>query len=406
MKKLIVLFFILFIVIYAKPVLGAETVTKDNFAEPIIKVNDKTYIPNETAKTFNPGDNVEIYYKIEPKTDEDAKKIDDRYYYIRTSLEDADVSIDLRYKNGAATLDIEDFSLHIPDADSLEGVASIEIELTGSIPSITSRLEEKAILWIDVQDAEDRVLPPVTVIIVNPTKFLEDINALKNRISQIRSEVERLDEMGANTIELNRYIKMASNNISKAEDYYNDREYVKSNKSLKSAENYLNKAELGLNKTEALFLYDQIEGKLDDLKIAIVKLEYLIQQAENEGKTVVTYEIELAEIKSKYEDILSRSDKVKDYIELEEYYEAKNLANRVLSTLEPLNTKVNDMISELKSEALSKPTETPTSEGFSFKLDTKMLTYIGIGVAVIVCGGIAAVAISRWRQRRKWDELR
>ena len=139
MKRWIIkVLLILFVTICVKPSFGAETVTKDNFAEPIIKINDKTYIPNETVVAFNLGDKIKIYYKIEPKTDDDAKKIDDRYYYIHTSLENADISVDLRYKNGAATLDIEDFSLQVPDADSLDGVASIEIELTGYVPPITA----------------------------------------------------------------------------------------------------------------------------------------------------------------------------------------------------------------------------------------------------------------------------
>ncbi len=342
-------------------------------------------------------------YVIKPKTDDDATKIDGRYYYVNTALEDAKIDGRIMYKDDGI-VGINDFSINVNEWDY--GLYELNISVTGKIPSISPRLEEKAILWIDVQDAEDNVLPSVVVTIVNPTKFTDDINTLKDRLSKLKSEIVRLDEMGADTVELNKYIKLASDNITLAESYYNDKEYVKSDRCLKSAENYLNKVESGLNKTEALFLYDQIKEKLDDLKIAMVKLEYLIQQAKNEGKTMATYEIELTEIKSKYEDIIDKSDKIKNYIEQEEYCEAKKLANKILKDLDPLNKKVKYMITEIQGEALTTPTKTPTSGGFSFKFDTKILTYIGIGIAVIVGGSIAAIAISKWRQKRKWDELR
>jgi len=178
---------ILVLLLLVTPVAGAEWLTRDNFVDPpVIEVNDETYIPDITSITFYPGDFVKIRYIIQPKSDADAKLIDDRYYYILTSLENANISIDLRYKNGAATLDIEEFSLKVPDADSLDGIASIEIELTGYIPSITSKLEEKAIMWIKVQDAEDNVLPPVTVTIKSTTltkdNFAEPIIKVNDRV--------------------------------------------------------------------------------------------------------------------------------------------------------------------------------------------------------------------------------
>ena len=85
MKKFAIFIFLL-LVLAVYPVLGAETVTKDNFAEPTIKVNNETYIPNKTTLVLEPNKLVVVEYKIEPKTDDDAKKIDDRKYYISTDL--------------------------------------------------------------------------------------------------------------------------------------------------------------------------------------------------------------------------------------------------------------------------------------------------------------------------------
>ncbi len=156
---------ILALLLLVAPAAGAEWLTRDNFVDPpVIEVNGETYIPNMTSITFYPGDSVKIRYIIEPKSDTDAKLIDNRYYYILTSLEDAEVSIDIRYKNGAATLDLEDFSLQVPDADSLDGIASIEIELSGFVPYVTDE-EEIKLMWIKVQDAEDNVLPPVVAAV-------------------------------------------------------------------------------------------------------------------------------------------------------------------------------------------------------------------------------------------------
>lgn len=67
------------------------------------------------------------------------------------------ISIDLRYKNDAATLDIEDFSLKVPDADDLDSIALIEIELF--VPETYEK--EIKLTWIKVQDAEENVLSPV-----------------------------------------------------------------------------------------------------------------------------------------------------------------------------------------------------------------------------------------------------
>lgn len=368
--------------------LGAETVSKDNYAEPVIKVNNKTYIVNESVVVLKPGERVIIVYEILPKTDDDAKIIDGRYYWIYTNLQDPKVKIEITYKNGAREYE-SGLDLYVRDAEALGGIRSILINLTGTTPFIAERAIMTPIMWIKVQDSKDDPLPPVTVIVVNTSKFVEDMRILRNKLKKLESEAAKFEDVY-------NYIKLASENMTLAESYYKDGKYIEADKCLDHVENNLIKAEFELKKAKAMYKYEELKKNLDKLRNLIIKTENLISSAKEKGKNVTIYELKLSEIKVRYEDLIRNINKIEEYLNEEKFSEAMELSNHTLESVNLMIFNLTNTTQEL--EKLMAENKIRTFNIFNNN-------YIIIG-GFIMGGLIVLLVVEKLRRKRKWDELK
>ena len=398
-KKIEIITLLLLLIFLIYPVLGAETVRKENYADPVIKVNDRIYIFNESSIVLKSGDKVVISYEIRPKTDDDAKLIDNRWYIIITQLQDPKLEIKITYENGAVVYENKpDF--YIPDADELGGVRLIVINLTGIIPTVLNRIVEMPIMEVKVQDSEGDPLCPVVVIVVNTSKFMEDIRTLKDRVKKLESEATKLNIV-------NHYIKLASSNITLAESYFKDGEFVKADKCLNYVETNLIKAKFEIERAKAMHKYEEVKRTLNEVENLIKEVEDLIQSAKEKGKNVAVYELELSKIKVKYEDIVRSEIDIENGLEAGKFKEVINLANSTLEDLNSILHTLNNISADLEkliSESNMNSSDNNSSNSYSFSDIVKDNFFIIGGVVVGLI--ILCTIICKMRKKRKWDELK
>ncbi|ADB58465.1 hypothetical protein [Archaeoglobus profundus] len=410
--------FLATLLIFAVPVLGAETLTKDNFAEPEIKVNNKTYVPNETTLVLNENEYVWISYIIEPKTDDDATKIDERNYDISTELSDASMKYRIVFKNGAS-ISKSGFTISVPDADDLDGVDMIEINLTGYTPTIDVRLKEITALKIRVQDG-GYILPAVIIYVKDDGKFTADLENAKSKYNELKDFLANY--MGkADVTTLRNYLDMVGDNLTLAEENLNEKDYINANKRLSNAEFWLEKAEEEKVAVEAKYLFSLADKRIKDIGENINKIDVYIEEIEKKElvntSVLIDYKTRYSSLKSVFDDITTDLAVANGYISAGSYEDAKAKLENILSKLDEIESEVNGLLSELSSLVTVITTTTQeSSEGSPQielpeielpKIDWKIVGfYGGIVAGAIVVVALAVIGLKKYMKRRRWDELK
>ena len=401
---LIVLSLLLFII----PVLGAETVTRDNYAEPIIKVNNESYILNETVLIFNENKFVWIDYLIEPKTDEDAKKIDDRNYDISTELNNAKLEYRIVFKNGAS-ISKSDFTIDVPDADELDGVDRIEINLTGYTPSINERLKEIFALRIRIQDG-GYILPDVKMYIIDLNMFSNDIDKAKDKLNELNDFLVNYTGK-ADVSTLKDYLDCAKENITLAEDNFENEDYIYAEEKLKNAEFWLEKAEEEKIGVEARYLYSEADRNIKDLGNILSKIEAYLEEIEEKNlmntSTLIDYKTNYSGLKNRFDSLASDLAIAKGYLNIGSYEDAKSKLEKVLRDISDVKDDAERLLNELSSYLEVTPTTQQSSWIKLPEMDWEVLRfYAGIAGGVLVALALITIGVRRYLRRRKWDELK
>ncbi len=401
---LIVLSLLLFII----PVLGAETVTRDNYAEPIIKVNNESYIPNETVLIFNEDKFVWIDYLIEPKTDEDAKKIDDRNYDISTELNEAKLEYRIVFKNGAS-ISKSDFTIDVPDAGDLDGVDRIEINLTGYTPSIDERLKEIFALRIRIQDG-GYILPDVKMYIIDLNMFSNDIDKAKDKLNELNDFLVNYTGK-ADVSTLKDYLDCAKENITLAEDNFENEDYIYAEEKLKNAEFWLEKAEEEKIGVEARYLYSEADRNIKDLGNILSKIEAYLEEIEEKNlmntSTLIDYKTNYSGLENRFDSLTSDLAIAKGYLDIGSYEDAKSKLEKVLRDISDVKDDAERLLNELSSYLEVTPTTRQSSWIQLPEMDWEVLGfYAGIAGGVLVALALITIGVRRYLRRRKWDELK
>ncbi len=425
--KIVLLLAILITLLFViSPVLAAEHLNASDFGSPNPQGVGKEY--------YKPGERLEFLYYIVPADEDKKVKLDDRYYYVYSSLDGVSLratvflatgaSIQHQYLNGRCqnpedSCEILDgtvkMSFHIGDTGSQGGVDEIEVEVKGTVPSVEKRLETVKALWFEVSDADSNVLPPVEIRVLNLNKFTQDLDNVKERYKSLSTDATHLEEEGAVTVDAQRYLDKARDNITLAENYYKDGNYIQSDNKLTNAENLLDQAAFELSKARANYVYEKAKNELEKLSVAIVQFDYTINEAKDAGIPVSSYEFQLITLKSKYTNLAEKNDQTADYLEKNEFDDVIKRSNNVINKSAELTMQTNSLISELKKKIdetkvtpTPTPTKTPTPEPQPFFFEQRdKLVLIGAVVAIIIGGGgAAAIAISKYRQKRAFDELK
>jgi len=395
----------LFLLILIFPVLGAETVTKDNFAEPNIKVNNRTYIPNETTIFFKANDYVTVRYLIEPKTEDDAKKIDDRDYYLYTDLEDVEVKCRIVFKNGASLLK-EGLTVEVEDADNLDGIDYIEVNLSGYVPKEDIRFEELYALKIRVQDG-GYILPSVIIYIKNNEKFLEDLQNAKERYDELSHFLANYTGK-VEVSNLEKYLDLASRNLTIAEENFNEKDYINADKRLRYAEELLNNASKESEGIEVRYKFSQVDERIRDLKRSVDEIKVYIDEIERKDllntSVLIDYKVRYEDLEDRLVGLINEKDRINNYISIGRYEDAKRNLESLMNKLGDVESEANVILNELKPIIMVTPTtSTPTP---TTQTDLSSFVYAGIVGGCVAVVFMFVMIFRRYMRRRRWDELR
>ncbi len=397
MRKILLILAMLVII---QPVLALEHLTSDNFDQPDTSVSPvKTY--------YLPGDSISATYKITPKTDDDmeligGEKDNPRTYTFKTSLEDAKWTISINYYMGSWTEDFTGSEVRVDVKyfyldEQRKGVRSIEVNVSGKLPSVDTRVKNVDIVNVSIEDADADALPPLTVKVVNKQKFSEDIQKVRSDTDSLKSDLDEA-KVPYNESDFNEIYSL----LDDAQNLVDQGKYVEADGKIDLAESKLqdlaSKAEKLKAETERDYIDDILNKIYLNLSVAEVTLNK-IGGSKNYTLFVETY----AELKSKYDDFKSQFDDAKQLIDDKKYSEAYDKLSKLKPEVESLLSNVLDLRTKIEEESEKKP------EGFSLpfinipKLPFPPL-YLAAGAGAVVVA-VAAVLIMR-RRRGKWDELR
>jgi len=421
--------FILLLFFLIPTAMAAEHLNASDFGPPNPQGVGKEY--------YKPGERLEFLYYVVPAEDDKKAKLDDRYYYLYSSLDEVTLratvflasgaSIQHQYINGRCQnpkdlCEVLDgtvkMSFRIGRTEGeKEGVDEIEVEVKGVVPRVEKRLATVKALWFEVSDAEPDVLPPVSIRVLNLNQFTEDLNDVGERYRTLNDDADSLEEKGAVTVDAKDYLERARDNLTLAENYYKDGKYVDSDKKLSAAEELLEKAMFELSKAEANFIYEKAGSELEKFSVVLVQFDFTIQEAKKEGIPTSSYEFQLITFKSKYTTLMDRNDKTAEYLEKNKFEDVVKRSNNIINETVSLTMQANSLIAELKKKIdeaketptptpTATPTPTPTPQPFFFEQRDR-LVLIGAVIAVLIGGGgAAAVALSKYKQKKAFDELK
>lgn len=387
---------ILALLMVVQPALALEHLTSDNFDHDTSVTPEKAY--------YLPGDIISATYKITPKTDDDmeligGEKDNPRTYTFRTSLLDPQWTISINYYMGSWTedhfgsevrVDVKYFYID----EQRKGVRSVEVNISGKIPTVDQRLENVVVVNVSVEDADSNSLPSLTVRVVNKEKFLEDIQKLRRDTDTLKSD---LDNSGVvyNKSDFDEMYSL----LDSAQNLVNADKYVEADSKISMAEEKLNSLKLQADKLKAETERDYVDNILKDAYLNLSVTEIALNkvgQSKNYTLFVETY----AELKSRYDTLKNDFEDAEQLINDKKYDDAYGK----LVELRPEAEKLLKDIDELKAKIEG---ELENKEGFfPFGISTSAYLVIGAGVAVAIAIAIVVVALMLRKRRGKWDELR
>ncbi|AIG97818.1 hypothetical protein AFULGI_00010350 [Archaeoglobus fulgidus DSM 8774] len=400
MKKLMLI--MLALAVLVAPVMALETLTKDNFDTPETQVTpEKDY--------YFPGDALTVEYRILPKTDEDMKLIGGedyntpRAYTFKTSLEDPHWTIAIRYNYGSA-IKSEDFTGSKVKLDvyglviegELKGVKYIEVNMTGKVPSVTSRLETIDVINVSIEDAEEDALPPLQIKVVNTQKFGEDIQKVRADADSLKSDLEAAG-VQYNQSDFDEIYSL----LDDAQSLVSQGKYLEADEKITQAEEKLNEIAAQADKLKAETERDYVEDLLNKAYLNLSVTEIALNKVA-ESKNYSTYVETYAELKSQYDSLKSQFDDANQMITDKKYSEAYEKLKELKPQVENLLSSIIELKTKIENE---KP-----EEGGGLSLPTLQLSlpfsplYLAAGVVVVVVAVVAALKLRGGR--RKWDELR
>ncbi len=370
---------------------AAEQIGKDDFASnfPIIGPKKDYYIQ---------GDRITVTYQIQPKTDDDRKKLDGRHYILSTELDQPEWKINVIYYNGG----IESFSIKdekevdVNVKDWVDGLDQISVNLTGMIPQISGWYQGVTLLRFKISDADKDSLEPVTVKVVDPSKFEEKLAGVENVYKELYRQVENATFDVSDVLDL---LKGVEKDIEYAKEYYSRGKFEEAADSLSSAEENVENAKIKFLKASLNYRLEELNKEKKEISGELTLLKYEIEELEKRDLSVVSLKVNVSEIEDDLETLDKSLSKISVYLESDNYIPAeKNIGmaeeklNDIKVKLEKLKSKVDNLQAEQKGFA-----------DILFQYVERYLAYIG-GILVVVI--VVIIAIKLRGGRRKWDELR
>ncbi len=404
MKKLIL--GIVALILIMSPAMALEYITSSNFAQPHI-------VLTPSQQYYFGGEKVNLSYTIAPRTESDATLITGdlntpRIYDLYTNLKDPHWEIKVLYgwscmgptKIIHSTSNKVELSIVYWKSTECKGLSSIEVNLTGYMPTPTKRFEKVKIFWVEVSEAAADSLPPVNVYLVNKNLFIKSINFENARLLALEKRISKVS--ACDITQAKSYYDKAKNALADAKSLFNSNRFYESNLKLEEFDSYIKNATVLLNKSLALCAYTNVKDKFNGLYNTELKAEYYLNESKKKGFDVLKYEIKLKTIKLDINQVKNDLDKVKTYIDNAEYLLAINSSKKISSKIDEINSSLAVLLENLTALAQKKPSPFGFMKGLEKISSYIMYIAIACGIAVVA----AIIIVLRGRRGGKWDELR
>ncbi len=389
---------ILALILLVTPVMGAT----------YLKSSDLSVSVEGKKSSYTPGGKVNVTITIEPKSVDVAKSMENRdwtfYNYLESpkymTISFVTMETYVTYTNSTSREKIT-FKHYEINAGP---VAKIIIKIRGYAPLIKSGFKEFTFLKVAPEDG-DVLLFNITII--NPSKLSEEIGKIESEFKELKSEVFNLSRYVTVT-SLENLCDRISANITIAKDYYNSKDYERASERIECAKRDLSTLKREVEKRWAEYYLNRVKDLLNDVNALMLEAESYLNVMESTGKTeqVMLYKVNLTQIKYSVNEYKEKLGNLEDLYDSGKYPEVIDRGKDLSEKVKLVKAELESMVSKIKSQLKAKPTPTPTKKAAGFKLNRQMLIYIGAGIGIVIGGAAGAVAISRWRQRRRWDELR
>jgi len=405
MKKVVLIGIVsVLILLLTTPVsLAVEHLTSEDFKETLPTMNPK-------KDYYREGEKVEIEYLIEPASEGDAKKLDERYYSFMSELDGSEIKAIVTLVSGAAINHpkpgdvVEDGLLEIKIEDTVDGIYQIKVSVSGTIPEIDGRYEEVKALYFDITDADDDALPPVVLKVYDLNEFNEDIQALKDEINKLSSVVASLEDEGYDVTDVSSLLSKAQTNLTLAEEYLKSDDYKNSDSKLDAVETQIEEINTSINQMKADAIYNSLKSTLEDISSTLEDIDlYLGQVASKVNiETYTTLKADYNDLQDEYNDLNTKIGNIKsNYLDQGKYATAYSKLKEYEDDVINLNNQTASLLENVKAVLFGKPSE----GGFDILgILKEYALYIGVAVLGIA---VVAVAIMAFRRRGgRWDELR
>ncbi len=414
------LIFTIMVTLFTNIAFAAETITKNNFAEPIIQPNLKDY--------YLPGDKISFNLTIEPKTADDYTLVDGRLYEFNTSLVNPSLEVSVEYEQGPLRIYNGEDYIRADVKNWDYGLKTIIVEVSGEVPTVNSRIGNVIALGIDIQDAEDNAIEPVILKVINESLFTSYIHDLESTYSELDSRTTQLEKKGLAVAEIRIKLDSAKIKIDDGKKYFENKKYGEANSTLVDAEKYLNEAYDLIRWSEISLELSSTKEKIETMFTKMSEFELLINELKSKGESTLSYEIKLQSFKQKYTEFNSRIAQAEDYLNKKLYDESLNVINELNSQIEDEISSLDSSISEIssllkpptKEEETPTPEPTPTSPPISERISDffsgvsnwfsenreRILLYGGSVVVLAIIGFVGYKGFKSYMRKRKWDELK
>ncbi len=380
---------------------AVERLTVNDFKEPSpsIKISGKYSI----SRYAEPGERVEIKYVIEPRDEDCAKKLDNRYYEFISDLENVEIKVRVFYKNDGIVQhpipdkdEIGDNYLKIELDETEYGVEKIVVNVTGIVPEIDTRYKEIKAIYFDISDADENVLPEVELKVYNISKFNKDVNTFKGELKSVESDISYLKSRGYDVTNLSVEFEDLKKSLDMAEEYLKSEDYKNCNEKLSYIESNLDNLLKSIVKLKANAFYVDVSNDLNNISSKLKRVEELLMSIANyiNKSTYSRFKNEYKDLKDYYDDVKYNVMSAKSYIDLGNY-------DRAVEILKEQKPKIRDLISKC-DELYTKLTSVKRSGFDILTLITRQILLVLI--PIIVASALAIVLLKR-RRKGKWDEL-
>lgn len=425
-KRVLTIALLLLLALAIHPVMGLEELNSSDFKEPDVTlsingVKEKPYSKDDRFlldKVLEKGDSIKVNYPVQPINKESAKKAVDRTYTVKTDLKNGLIKASLYYRKGGGqtfeTTPGKDY-MDVEVSDWEDGLREINCTIQGATPESSKRLQEIKAIYFDIQEAEDKCLPPVVLLVVDYNEFQSDMDTMNKRYNNITSTLDKYSGK-TDTGDLSDYLNRANQNLSVGKSFYNDGEYKKADSKLDNTKEWLDKADREADKVQAEYIHQKGEKRLDEITSTLDKIELYLEEVEKKDvlntSTLLDYKSEFKGMQEKVTSLTEDLASAESYIDNGNYANAKSKAQNVLNSTEKTENSANSLLEELKSiisvEETSQTTATPeqTKESPAFTMpgiDFKWVAIV-IGLGAVLFG--AGIGVRKYIRRRKWDELK